>query len=33
MWFSFTFSELHDGRQTVTAYYATGSDAATGVSA
>jgi hypothetical protein len=27
--FSFTFSELTDGRQTVTAYYATGSDAQT----
>ena len=27
--FSFTFSEPHDGRQTATAYYATGSDAQT----
>ena len=27
--FSFTFSELQDGRQTATAYYATGSDAQT----
>jgi Domain of unknown function (DUF4331) len=27
--FSFTFSELNDGRQTATAYYATGSDAQT----
>jgi len=27
--FSFTFSELEDGRQTATAYYATGSEAQT----